>query len=459
MYSSPTEYSFATLYFTGSKAFNVVMRQRAIDIGYTMNEHGLYKLVGKKKGDKLNIDFPTEQSIFKFLGMVYKQPQERIDGRAVVLISTDKPIEEVGTVKKNQKIKLKKIRKTLKIKKKKTKDYLLEFEDKGITVLKKLSEDQLSEMIIYANDAYYNKQPIISDNTYDILREFIERTYPENKTIKLVGAPIKKNKVKLPYYMGAMNKIKPDTEALENWLKRYIGFFLISGKLDGISALYTTEGDEPKLYTRGSSTSGMDISYLIPYLNLPKEKGITIRGELIISKLVFKKKYEGMGLGKYKNPRNFVGGIVISKKREPEKWNDVDFVAYEVIKPSLKPSDQMKWLESHNVITVIHEPREKISNESLSKILLDWRENYKYETDGIIVTDDKIYPRKKKNPKERFAFKMVLSDQIAEAKVVDVLYSPSKDGFLKPRVQVEPIRIKGVDIEYATAYNLEIHCR
>ena len=55
MYSSPVEFPFATLYFTGSKAFNVVMRQRAVDLGYTMNEHGLYKLVkveGKKKLQK-----------------------------------------------------------------------------------------------------------------------------------------------------------------------------------------------------------------------------------------------------------------------------------------------------------------------------------------------------------------------------------------------------------------------
>ena len=48
---------------------------------------------------------------------------------------------------------------------------------------------------------------------------------------------------------------------------------------------------------------------------------------------------------------------------------------------------------------------------------------------------------------------MVLSDQIAEAKVVDVLWTPSKDGYLKPRVQIEPIQLGGVKIEYATGFN------
>ena len=46
-----------------------------------------------------------------------------------------------------------------------------------------------------------------------------------------------------------------------------------------------------------------------------------------------------------------------------------------------------------------------------------------YEIDGVIVTDDKTYPRKSGNPEHAFAFKMVLSDQIAEAKVVDVLWT------------------------------------
>ena len=48
---------------------------------------------------------------------------------------------------------------------------------------------------------------------------------------------------------------------------------------------------------------------------------------------------------------------------------------------------------------------------------------------------------------------MVLQDQIAEAKVVGVLWSASKDGYLKPRIKIEPIVLCGVDIEYATGFN------
>jgi len=48
---------------------------------------------------------------------------------------------------------------------------------------------------------------------------------------------------------------------------------------------------------------------------------------------------------------------------------------------------------------------------------------------------------------------MVLSDQIAEAKVLNVLWAPSKDGYLKPRIQIEPVVLGGAKIEYATAFN------
>jgi NAD-dependent DNA ligase len=48
---------------------------------------------------------------------------------------------------------------------------------------------------------------------------------------------------------------------------------------------------------------------------------------------------------------------------------------------------------------------------------------------------------------------MVLSDQVAEALVTDVIWTPSKDGYLKPRVQIEPLTLGGVTIEYATGFN------
>ena len=95
----------------------------------------------------------------------------------------------------------------------------------------------------------------------------------------------------------------------------------------------------------------------------------------------------------------------------------------------------------------------KVSNDILSQLLVDWRENYDYEIDGIINCHDKIYPRTSKNPQHAFAFKMVLSDQIVESKVVDVIWNPSMHGYLKPKIQIQPVKIGGATITFATAHN------
>ena len=248
--------------------------------------------------------------------------------------------------------------------------------------------------------------------------------------------------------MASMDKIKPDTNALSQWMNKFKGPYVLSCKLDGVSGLYTTEGVNPKLYTRGNGKVGQDVSHLIPYLRLPKTKNVVIRGEFIIARDIFNKKYKTT----FANPRNMVAGL-INHKTINNAVSDLQFVAYELIKPEKKPSEQMEFLATMNVERVLSIVTNTLTNDMLSDLLVDWRRMYIYEIDGVIVTDDKIYPRKSGNPEHSFAFKMVLSDQIAEAKVVNVLWTPSKDGYLKPRVQIEPIHLGGVTIEYATGFN------
>ena len=457
LYTTPEEFPFAILYFTGSKIFNTVMRHIALEKGFTMNEHGINKMEGKKKGEKVNKLFHDEKDIFDFLGLEYKTPIERIDGRAIVfksiksnLVIEDDSDSEEYVLKPLEK---KFPKKMLIIENSEEdddtyKNIAIDFKKNGIKVLNELNEKQLTDLLRELNKAYYNEEPLLTDNQYDIVKEYIELKYPTNTIIHEIGAPVERNKVILPYPMGSMDKIKPDTNALANWMSKYNGPYVLSCKLDGVSGLYTTEGAEPKLYTRGDGKVGQDISHLIPFLRLPKTKGIVIRGEFIIPKVVFETKYKD----KFANPRNMVAGIV-NHKSINEAINDLMFVAYEVMKPVKKPSEQMAFLSTLDVEVVLYKIENILSNELLSKTLVNWRNNYAFEIDGVIVANDSVYSRKSGNPEHAFAFKMVLSDQVAEAKVVDVIWAASKDGYLKPRVQIEPINLGGVKIEFATGFN------
>jgi NAD-dependent DNA ligase len=443
LFASPDEYPFSVLYFTGSKAFNTVMRGHALKMGVSLNEHGLSKMVDKKKEEKVAHLFRDEKDIFDYLHMEYKAPNERIDGRSVV-IKTTEPV-------KTRKIRaiVKKIpSEKIKILEEPVSTQIKAIEKTGFSEVEKFGQKELEDLVERANAAYYNESPIMTDNEYDIVKELLERKYPNSAVLKEVGAPVKKDKVVLPYEMASMDKIKPDTGALASWCDKYKGPYVLSCKLDGVSGLYSTEGPEPKLYTRGNGTVGQDVSHLIKVLNLPKHKGVVVRGEFIIPKKVFEDKYKD----KFANPRNLVAGIVNSKSID-EKTKDLHFVCYEVIVPQLRPSEQMSKLATLKHETVRNLTVDRLTNEYLSATLLDWRKDYEYEIDGVIVANDMQYARATGNPQHAFAFKMVISDQVAEVKVLDVLWSPSKDGYLKPRVRIEPVRLGGVTIEYATGFN------
>jgi DNA polymerase/3'-5' exonuclease PolX len=73
-------YAPAVLYFTGSKIFNTFFRARAIELGYTLNEYGLYHIASgskskKEKGEQ--IECYSEQDLFKVLRVKYLSPEER----------------------------------------------------------------------------------------------------------------------------------------------------------------------------------------------------------------------------------------------------------------------------------------------------------------------------------------------------------------------------------------------
>lgn len=67
-------YYSALLYFTGSKDFNKKMRNVAINLGYKLNEYGLYR---KKNGKLYRTIVESEKDIFDKLGMEYVEPKNR----------------------------------------------------------------------------------------------------------------------------------------------------------------------------------------------------------------------------------------------------------------------------------------------------------------------------------------------------------------------------------------------
>ena len=437
MFTTKEEYPFAVLYFTGSKIFNTLMRGQALKMGYTMNEHGLYKLKRGVKGTKIDHNFKDEKDIFDFLNIKWVEPEDRETAENF----------KVFTKRKN---------KTRKKKHNNLHKLTMEFINNN-KVLEDYTEEQLTFLVREANHGYYNNnKPIMSDAKYDCLIDFIKEHYPENNVVNEGHSLIKideDRKMKLPYEMWSMDKIKKE-DKVNKKAKEWKGTHVISAKLDGCSMGYSTENGKLLLYTRGNGKVGQNVTHLAPYLNLPNYPGISVRGEILIEKQLFDEKYSD----KFANPRNFVSGILNAKSVDPNVVKDLTFVAYELIEPIRSPFQQLQMLEKIGFNVVKHWATKGIHKASnpfnvLKQILLDWKQSYEFEIDGIIITQDRIVERISGNPKHAWAFKIITDDQIAQTVVEEVIWSPSKDGYLKPKIKVKPVNLCGATITYVTVHN------
>jgi DNA polymerase (family 10) len=68
----PESRGAAMQYFTGSKAHNIVLRDRAIQRGFKLNEYGLFRV-----DDDVRVAGETEESIYETLGMAWIEPELR----------------------------------------------------------------------------------------------------------------------------------------------------------------------------------------------------------------------------------------------------------------------------------------------------------------------------------------------------------------------------------------------
>ena len=105
-------------------------------------------------------------------------------------------------------------------------------------VLKNITVEDLVEALRLANEKYRNdEETLITDALYDMALEHLEKIAPNHPFLSEIGASVKGEKVKIPYWMGSLDKIKDDAKTIEKWRKTYPGECVISDKLDGISAL------------------------------------------------------------------------------------------------------------------------------------------------------------------------------------------------------------------------------
>lgn len=306
------------------------------------------------------------------------------------------------------------------------------------------SIEDIITLLREASSAYYNGGTLkMTDAEYDSLLEDLSRLDPDHPYFDEVGAPPTQGAVKLPYPMPSLDKIKPGEGVLQRFLLNT--GFVLSEKLDGLSALW----DNGRLYLRGDGLVGQEITSLVGLglRGLVKSR-VPIRGELILLRS------EGEALG-----RSWVNGQIHQKTPEAKNISKIVFVAYELMGSTLRRSEQFKWLSSNGFEVPWFSVTGTLTEAALISALQERRRISAYDTDGIVIGLDMVPLRsestaaKAKNPKDCVAFKMPLADQSAETVVQEVIWAPSAQGYLIPRIRFTPVMIGSAKIEFCTGHN------
>lgn len=328
--------------------------------------------------------------------------------------------------------------------------------------ISKIKTNNIYELIKTFADIYYNNNDLnnnlsIDDNIFDLLVDELKKREPNHKYFNTIGAPIQNDKVKLPFPMFSLNKVKPDN--INNWINSHKGSYSLSDKLDGMSAmLYNNH-----LYKRGQGLDGQDINYLLKHINigkvdLNKIKDIAIRGELIFSKNNFKILNKN---NLFKNSRNAVSGVINQKNPDIKLCQYIDFVAYNVIHPIMKQEEQYNFLKDNGFNVVYNKQVNNLDVNELKLLTNDRKEKGDYEIDGIVIVDNPISFNIRKNnledinrnPSYSVAFKFLNDDNVVEAEVEFVEWNISRYNYLKPKIKIKPIELMGSVINYATGHN------
>lgn len=303
-----------------------------------------------------------------------------------------------------------------------------------------------------------SNKPIMSDEEYDILSDWIEETYPTVK--KTVGAKVKtrNKKVRLEVPMASQNKLKPGQD-----LSKFLvaSMYVISDKLDGISLEITYDNGVPiAAHTRGDGLVGQDVSGVIPALNIPHEISLKsrflVRAEFLIKKKTFSAKYSKREAdGEFATARNMGGGL-LTRGVASKAVSHFDVVCYEIVKgkgAGTHLSLQLTLLKKYGFNVVRHRLVPKLNEAKLIELHNEFKKRSPYEIDGIIVTQDVAYRVTAENPKHSRAFKINSLESSMVVPVKSVEWNDSRHNRAIPRIEIDPIILGGVEVTWFTGHN------
>ena len=331
---------------------------------------------------------------------------------------------------------------------------------------------ELTEELLHHCHLYYDlDSPVLSDAEYD--KKFDELEKLENETsFWLTNSPTRKVQGSVLDCFTKIEHSKPMLSAAKtkdiNEIKKFLGShpFYCSYKLDGLTlCVRYSNGHFVQAITRGTGFIGEDVTEQAKMIaNLPMcipyDGDLELRGECVVSWDRFNEINEGLE-NKYSHPRNLAAGSLRNLDTNITKERKLSYIVFECV-TELDDIDglmdskylELKWLKQigFDVVETC-----MCSVEEAVKVMEP--NHYIFPVDGLIFElDSRAYSQSLASTSHHEGCRMALKwkDEIYETKLLDVEWSPTRQGLISPVAIFEEVDLDGALTTRATLHNLSI---
>lgn len=345
----------------------------------------------------------------------------------------------------------------------------------------------LEETLSHHSYLYYElDSPKITDEEYDALFRELEILEKENPSLANPNSPTQRvggkvserfEEVRHAVPMDSFDKVFTEdeiSEFVEKIKKDYPeAGFVVEQKIDGLSvSLEYENGIFVRGLTRGDGITGEDVSENIKTvksvpLKLTRDIGhIIVRGEIYMPRKVFARlneKREANGEKTFANPRNAAAGSLRQLDSKLCASRGLEIFIFNLQLGENIPDRHSDSLDMLTELGFTVSPESTLCNtaeeviNAVRKIGVA-RPSLPYDIDGAVIKVDKLSLRERLGstaaaPRWAVAFKYPA--EVAETLLKDIEIQVGRTGVLTPRAVLEPVRLAGSTVSYATLHNID----
>lgn len=333
----------------------------------------------------------------------------------------------------------------------------------------------------YRNAYYLENESLVSDSEYDDLEKELRALEQENPEL-IVDSPIERVGGAASSLFAPHRHLEPmlsldnafSLEELLAWDQRVGGGpYLCEPKIDGLAVSLTYEkGKLVSAATRGDGEVGEDVTAnvmtirSVPHALLGSNHPgqIEIRGEVFFPLADFAKLNEGIvaaGGKPFANPRNSASGSLRQKDPQVTASRPLQMLVHGFGAWQSSVSSQSEVYELLSSWGLPTTKRYKVAGDAqearefVEKLESD-RHSIEHEIDGVVIKVDDLsrqseLGRTSRAPRWAIAYKY--PPEQVNTKLLDIRVSIGRTGRATPFAVLEPVRVAGSEVEFATLHN------